>query len=717
MKKIKIKGNLWLLVAILSLLSQSISAQNADEKTIDAEAFINPPNKYRIVKYQLNNKTLVQYPQYGFGGYQPFFYGNLYKAGPTGPSTIGPLVDAANAQGRTVWSADDAGYPSGSAGGKVLENNPEYEVRGVAMLTATGSGQEAVSISTPADCEKMISAMLYPMTEGIPDFSKGKVQPVEDTGVRTIGLEGDWKLCAFVLKIRDSNTQAAGRAARFRITGRYPDLLNPKAVARWISLMHEPIIAQISDPASQLEGFYFNEPSLQQLNWRTTEYACLSWNADLFEQFQAMHSYSLEPAMGALFEGDDLYAKRVRMHFHQTVGEMLRVNFTSQLAEWCAKRGLVASGHPLLEEYLRMQVANFGDMLKVVSELQVPAMDLPMPEPGQMRGHNFHFAKIFSSAATWNEDDNRVMALLDPVIGGYGKNRETPSEEALYIAVNGALRCGVNLFATYINTNKYGSKAVPIFKQLNEYTGRISTMLTGARIETAVALCYPIEMFQMEYKPTKETHWSNWRTPRQDAWDKLQTTMLDAEVDYNIVHPEWVRDAAIEGGELKIGSGSYRYLVMPNVDVISSKVLAKILQFEAEGGTVLWVDGKPTAGVYPSEDAQVVRAVAGVATVSAAQVPGLIPNPYDAKFTMNVTSQDSLLTTRFRRQGRSIYFLANPTGSSITAHLDDVNGGLVKAYDPVTGKITRMPLPTDVVIDAYKSVLIMPDSSPVKMTP
>jgi hypothetical protein len=529
------------------LLSQSISAQNAAEKTIDAEAFKNPPNEYRIVKYQLNNVHLEQYPQYGFGGYQPFFYDNLYNAGPTGLSSIGALVDAAKAQGRAVWSADDAGYPSGSAGGKVLENNPEYEVRGVAMLTATGSGQEAVSISTPPDCEKMISAMLYPMTEGIPDFSKGKVQPVEDTGVRTIGLEGDWKLCAFVLKIRDSNTQAAGRAARFRITGRYPDLLNPKAVARWISLMHEPIIAQISDPASQLEGFYFNEPSLQQLNWRTTEYACLSWNADLYEQFQAMHGYSLEPAMGALFEGDDLYAKRVRMHFHQTVGEMLRVNFTRQLAEWCAKRGLVASGHPLLEEYLRMQVANFGDMLKVVSELQVPAMDLPMPEPGQMGRHNFHFAKLFSSAATWNEDDNRVMALLDPVIGGYGKNRETPSEEALYIAVNGALRCGVNLFATYINTNKYGSKAVPIFKQLNEYTGRISTMLTGARIETAVALCYPIEMFQMEYKPTKETHWSNWRTPRQDAWDKLQTTMLDAEVDYNIVHPEWVRDAAIEG--------------------------------------------------------------------------------------------------------------------------------------------------------------------------
>jgi hypothetical protein len=147
---------------------------------------------------------------------------------------------------------------------------------------------------------------------------------------------------------------------------------------------------------------------------------------------------------------------------------------------------------------------------------------------------------------------------------------------------------------------------------------------------------------------------------------------------------------------------------MPDVEVISSKVLAKIQQFEAGGGTVLWVDGKPMAGDYPSEDARVVRAVAGVETVSAAQVPGLIPNPYDANFTLNVTSQDSLLTTRFRRQGRSIYFLVNPTGSSINAHLDDVNGGSVKMYDPVTGKVSLVPLPTDVVIDAYKSVLSVP---------
>ena len=101
MKKIKI--NFWMLVAILSLLSQGISAQNADEKTIDAEAFKNPPNEYRITQYQLTPQTLKKYPEYGIGGTMAFFYSILYpesgrenfKLSSKGPEIIGKLVDAA----------------------------------------------------------------------------------------------------------------------------------------------------------------------------------------------------------------------------------------------------------------------------------------------------------------------------------------------------------------------------------------------------------------------------------------------------------------------------------------------------------------------------------------------------------------------------------------------------------------------------------------------
>jgi hypothetical protein len=710
-------------ILVGGLMSGGLSF-GASEAPLD-ELFSNPPNEYRFVKYQLTDSTLESYPQYGFGGYKAFFYNNLYKGQAGGVANIGPLVDAAIAQGRTVWCADDNGYPSGSAGGKVMDGHPEYEVRGVGMISTTGSGAVSASLSTPADCEKMVSAVLYPVSGGVPDYTQGQVQSVLDTGVSTTGLTGDWKLCAFVVQIRDSNTQAQS-TPQFGSTGHYSDLLNSNAVARWISLVHEPIVAQIDDPASKIEGFYFNEPSLQQLNWNeTAPYACLSWNDGLFNHFMAMHSYDLRPVMAALYESDGLFVKRVRMHFHQTIAEMLRTSFTGQIADWCAERGIVASGHPLIEESVHIHVANFGDMLKVVSELQVPAVDLSMPEPDRMGRHtsnnrwrdsNYHYPKLMSSMGIYHEQDPRVMALIDPLINGYGIARKAPTADVIYNTINRAVRSGVNEFSSYINAAWYEEKPYPFpFVNVNEYTGRISAMLTGARAASSVALYYPINMFQMEYVPIKGTHWGTWYPPRQKAWDSLQAMMLDADVDYNIVHPDWLSNAEIEGGELKIGSGSYRYLVMPDVEIISTNVLSKLQQFEAAGGTVLWVDDTPSAGVYPAEDATVTKAVAtaGYSALSVTQVIARITNPYSDAFKLQVLS-DQILTTRFNRSGQSLYFLVNPTGAPATAQLDyGESNGILRVYDPVSGDISEAAQSAEVQIDGYRSVLILDPGSGV----
>jgi hypothetical protein len=191
--------------------------------------------------------------------------------------------------------------------------------------------------------------------------------------------------------------------------------------------------------------------------------------------------------------------------------------------------------------------------------------------------------------------------------------------------------------------------------------------------------------------------------------------MLDADVDYNIVHPDWLSNAEIEGGELKIGSGSYRYLVMPDVEIISTNVLSKLQQFEAAGGTVLWVDDTPSAGVYPAEDATVTKAVAtaGYSALSVTQVIARITNPYSDAFKLQVLS-DQILTTRFNRSGQSLYFLVNPTGAPATAQLDyGESNGILRVYDPVSGDISEAAQSAEVQIDGYRSVLILDPGSGV----
>ncbi|MDH3712189.1 MAG: hypothetical protein OER04_20040, partial [Cyclobacteriaceae bacterium] len=139
MQKIKLKVlSFW----FLSIFSLGVSAQTTSLKPVDAEAFKKPPNEYRITQYQLTPQTLKKYPEYGIGGTMAFFYSILYpesekgnyKLGENGPGIIGELVDSAKSIDYKVWLADDWGYPSGMAGGRVVAENPDFEVKGLTML-------------------------------------------------------------------------------------------------------------------------------------------------------------------------------------------------------------------------------------------------------------------------------------------------------------------------------------------------------------------------------------------------------------------------------------------------------------------------------------------------------------------------------------------------------------------------------------------------------
>ena len=685
--------------------------------------FADPPSEYRLVQYQLNENTLEKHPEYGIGGFMAFFYRELYQQGPQAAARIGPLVKAARERGMKVWLADDFGYPSGIAGGKVVEENPAYEVRGLAMVTVDGAGTGPAVCELPVGAERFAAAVLYPLVDGEPDLSGGQVVPVMDRRVETTGLEGPWRLSGFATVVRDRDVQAQSTSAQFKHTGRYPDLLNADAVARFLAYMHEPILARINDPAANVEGFYTNEPNLMQLHWKHDDgpFACAPWNEELPARFRQMHGYDLAPVLGALYGGDGIAARRVRMHFHQAVADMLAANFAGQIRVWCHARGILSSGHFLLNEYLSMHVACYGDLMKFTAEFDVPGLDIGIPNPPRFRDFPYEQARFFSSVAAWKGQE-QVIVLLDPIIGGGGLRRLSPAMPLLHNAANMAFLHGGNLFTSYLpldpvdttDARRRGRKATGYtpgaYRAFNEYVGRISLLLRGARREASVALYYPIAMFQADYHPTHQ-HWTKivpLHEERQQAWDRVEKTLLEADLDYQIVHPEAVAKAEIRAGTLRIGSGIYRYLVMPQMEILPLAVLETLCAFEAGGGTVLWVDTKPAFGAYAHEDEEVRQWAADVVTIAAGELPGLIVRPYDASFDLEFEPGPyDLPLARFRKDGRRIYYLVNRKEAPMTARISATRAGTVTLLDPATGTITEAALPAEVAIKAYDSLLVV----------
>lgn len=704
---------LWLPVVLFTGWLGTVTAQPSFE-----EQFRTPPDEYRLVQYELNNGTLQQYPAYGIGGFMGFFYKQLYQSGTSGPGQIAPLVDAAHERGMRVWLADDFGYPSGMAGGRVVAHDPALEVRSLSMASIRGNGATPAVLELPAGAERFVHALLHPLVNGEPDLGRGRAVPVSPGRVATTGLDGPWLLCGFVTVVRGSKTQAQSTMQQFKHTGRYPDMMNPAATDLFLANMHAPILERITNAASKVEGFYTNEPNLMQVYWDNgapSPLAFLPWTPALPEVFAAMHGYDLAPVTTALFLGQDDASRRVRLHFHQTVAELFARNYAARIRAWCHANGVLSSGHLLLNEYLAMHVTNYGDMMLFASEYDVPAIDIGIPNPDRFASFPYHQTRLFSSVATWKARDE-VIVLLDPIIGGGGMKRLSPAMPLMLNAANMAIIHGGNSFTSYTPLNpRPGGDATGYteaeYRAFNEYLGRVCLVLRGARRAAPVAVYYPIAMFQAETLPIA-THWPRALprfSARQEAWEAIQDLLLNARLEYEIVHPQGVRDAVIGDGTLGVGAGSYRVLVLPPMRYIPLDGLEQIRAFESSGGTVLWVDNVPSLGHYPAQDGTVGEALAEAKPTARGNLVrrvGEALGDADRPLRFNPGAA-ALATARFTRDGRDVTFIANRTDQRLDVRVTGAPGAMVMVLDPATGSGRELELPGMLALEPHLGVLLL----------
>ncbi len=730
MPKALIRSTLILVYLFCTVVS---FAQDTGSKTpVDSNAFKNPPNEYRITQYGSDKKKLRQFPEYGIGGMMAF----LYRYLPQPPEKnladsdqIRSLVDSAKSLQYKIWLADDYGYPSGMAGGKVVAEHPDFEVKGLTMITLTGEGRRSIDFQLPADLYDIRYATIYPVSDGRMSLKNARPVDHRNRKITTKGLKGDWQLKVFARYVRDKDVQAQETIKQFGHTGRYPDLMNEKAVASFIQHMHQPILAQIDDYKEKVEGFYTNEPNLMQTHWNWVDkpeapYACIPWSEGLIPLFEEMHGYDLISVLPSLFEGNQVEAKRARLHFRQTTTELLLKSFARQIREWCNARGLLSSGHFLLNEYLIHHVQGYGDLMKFVSEFDVPALDIPIPNPEEFSSFPYQQTRFFSSVASWKKSDKTLM-LLDPIIGGYGFTRMSPDLPLLLNAVNMGSYHGANVFTSYLPlepinekgnddiTRKAAGYSKEEYNFLNEYVGRLTQVLRGARRDAGVALYYPISNFQAALLPSKK-RWpgiSKQYEKKQADWDQTESSLLTNDIEYMIVHPDGVENAKIEEGRMLIGHGAFHTLVMPKMEFIPLAVTKKILELERAGGKVLWVDQVPTMAENQRNDDGINESLGRFQPISAGELKSEIDRSYSSAFDLSFSVAPEQMTVgRYTKGDHQIYLLVNRKQevlstevSCTTCHKQDP----FQVLDPSSGLIREVSLPTMIELKGNRSLLLM----------
>lgn len=452
------------------------------------EKFLNPPAEYRIhqIIHDWGNdyhSKLKELKEYGFGGVVtnvPWDEDYLLSTEKFGK--LDKVIDDAGKMGLRAWLYDEKGYPSGAAGGLVLEGYPEYEARGIFQIDIKGIGKMQMEIPLPEEGIRFVHAVMYPVLNGSTDFSGGIDIDFTETIVTVCGIDGEWILCAYVEKIAFQGTHAQNNGWEPR---HYPNLLDRDAVRRFIKVAYEPYYKNLSSFEKNIHAIFTDEPSLMAAYQNTEtefKYAVIPWEKRLPEMFFKHHGYNLFPHLHSLFEGMTEEDKTVRVNFYKTISEMLAESYFGQIAEWCCSHRVNASGHALLEESMVYHVAYYGSLMRVIREMQFPGVDMLTTRPHTYLYDNFGYfmaAKYVSSAAR-AVGKKQVMAEICPVIFSPDGNFEIDKEASLDDMVGTANLLyfnGVTHVNSYYNIGEHRQEE---YKKYCEYVGRLGVMLQDA---------------------------------------------------------------------------------------------------------------------------------------------------------------------------------------------------------------------------------------------
>jgi hypothetical protein len=696
----------------------------ADWRKIDAD-FANPPAEFRLIQFSAHDGALLpvdKMAEAGIGGIELFMQSDGYLKSDEAWENVRKNIEAAKKAGLRVWMADDNGYPSGTAGGLVVEADPALEARCLMEVTKDGEGTGAVSLQLPAGAEKFVHAFLYPLVDGRPVLDRAEWVPVQPDRVEAAGREGSWRLCAFAVAVmyEGNSAKQLGVVSGFKTTGRHPNLLQPAATRKFLDLTHEEYARRFDPLAEHVDVFITNEPLLQSqwyehqpLPARPGGLVFIPWDEDLPRRFRQDHGYDLLPRLPALYGGDGADSRLTRRHFYQTVGNVQAENFTARIGAWADQNGVRSAGHPVLEEVMIHHVIGYGDFFRFVEPMQIPTCDVPMPDPGAP--WVFWHPKFLSSVAQAKNRDT-VACLLDPIIDRPVMNL-TPSPEQFRRIVNMAVFCGANQFQTYLRWADYDPA---VYRGMSEYAGRLAAVLRGARSAATVAMYYPIETFQAEFLPAAGfvmTHDKTWYPPHWDrmqkmreSYDTIAKSLTTMGIDFNWLHGDWIREARVENGILVAAGGRYSTLVMPQVEVLPLDVAEKIAEFQKSGGKVLWVNSLPELGDAPGEHAQVIELFAGQNTISPGNVAAAIGRVIPPGFELR--TNDVPMIARFVRDGRRINFLVNYRDKPMAVPLKSAGGPLtLQVYDTLDGSITAQQAPASVTIAPQSSLMVVEDPS------
>ena len=576
------------------------------------------------------------------------------------------LVAEAARLGMKVILYDEGSYPSGSAQGAVVAENPRYASQAMGLWRHTVEGPFA-GFWRPNTGRALLDRHVCTVVGrhgpggAIDPKSVRVLEALPHDIVRIDVPAGRWTTMSVW------NTASGGH-----IRGVFPeeesgsltappagDILNPDAVACFMRLTHDRYYQHLQEFfGSTIIAMFTDEPQLmgryplRPADPKPYTPGLIDWLAERWGE-------DPRPWLPALWLDYGPGTVQFRGKFDAAIEQRLEEVFFAAQSRWCADRGIALTGHP----------AQSGE-LSPLRYFQLPGQDMVWryvepDQPSALEGRHSVAAKVATSGARIQG----ARRILTEVCGAYGwrltleemkwlfdwhlvRGNNLIDPHAVFYSIRGrrAWESEPDLFLH--NTWR------PYVGLINRYAQRLSWLLCDG-----LQVCQVAIFGDGSAMP--------WRAARQ---------LYQRQIDFLYLDQGAVAEAAVEGATLAVGTQAYRVVVVDGDPALSAEARRMLASFAAAGGRVIeFADGMD----LPADLAALI----------------------DADLRLEPGNPD-LRYIHYRKGGLDFYLLCNEGSAAISGEVALPVRGPIECWDPLAG--ARREVCTRATADGVAVALHLP---------
>lgn len=476
--------------------------------------------------------------QWGIGGYFMHARGGLKTEylSEEWMQCVEACVEHGNQIGMGSWIYDENGWPSGFAGGKLLEHE---EDRDKYLKFTIGEFDTSATVHY-----ELTDTELIPVSQR--EESKEYLNLFIRTSVNTA------------------------------------DILNPSVTDRFLEMTHEQYKSRFGgDLRGKIRGVFTDEP---QYHRARTPYTNI-----IREYWKETYGEEILDKLGLLFVEKEGY-REFRYRYWKGIQHLMLQNYSKRVYEWCETNGIEFTGHYVEEVSMGTQLMCCGGVMPFYEYMHIPGIDWLYKDTD----NELPQRQIASVAAQCGK-----KKILTETFGCCGW-QVTPAELkriAEFQMVAGVNLLCHHLFpyeeygqrkrdypAHFSGINPW----IPAeFASFNQYFTRLGYLISESKECVNVAVLHPIRSAYFDYK--REWEDTGYGIAENDKQLQEDIRLLSSNgINYHFLDETLLeKHGFVKGKTIGCGQCAYSYLVLPHVLTMDLHTKNLIERYMKNGGKVL----------------------------------------------------------------------------------------------------------------------------------